>query len=99
DVALLQRYDELVRGDYCQPHCGQCLDSCPEKLAINDILRYRMYFKDYGWEKEGMRLYAKLERNAALCARCPAPCANVCPTDVPIRATMLDAHRVLSFPA
>ena len=45
--------------------------SCPEQLAINDILRYRMYFKDYGWEKEGMRLYAKLERNASRCADLP----------------------------
>jgi len=99
DVALLRRYDELVRGDYCQPHCGACLDSCPEQLAINDVLRYRMYFKDYGWEKEGMRLYAKLERDASRCVACPAPCANRCPTDVPIRAAMLDAHRVLSLTA
>ena len=27
DVALLDRYDELTAGDYCQPHCGLCLDS------------------------------------------------------------------------
>jgi len=98
DVALLQRYDELIAGDYCQPHCGQCLDSCVYQLPINDVLRYRMYFKDYGWEKEGMRLYAKVDRNASRCVSCPAPCTNTCPTDVSIRTTMLDAHRVLSFP-
>ena len=99
DVALLERYDQLTRGDYCQPHCGICLSSCPEELAINDVLRYRMYFRDYGWEKEGMRLYAKLDRNASRCARCPAPCTDTCPIGVPIRDKMMDAHRLLSFPA
>jgi predicted aldo/keto reductase-like oxidoreductase len=97
DVALLQRYDQLIAGDYCQPHCGACLDSCTYSLPINDILRYRMYFKDYGWEKEGMRLYAKLERNAAPCVHCAAPCAGSCPLGVPIREKMMDAHFRLRF--
>ena len=98
DVALLERYDELTAGDYCQPHCGACLDSCAYQLPINDVLRYRMYFKDYGREKEGMRLYAKLTQNAAACVGCAAPCANTCPIGVPIQEKMLDAHQVLSFP-
>lgn len=97
DVAMLDRYDELTRGDYCQPHCGRCLDSCEYSLPINDVLRYRMYFKDYGWEKEGMRHYAKLDRNASLCAGCHAPCAGRCPIGVPIREKMMDADRVLRF--
>ena len=96
DVALLCRYDQLIAGDYCQPHCGVCLDSCPYGLPINDVLRYRMYVKDYGWEGEGLRRYAKLERDAAACVGCAAPCADVCPIDVPIQEKMLDAQRVLS---
>ncbi len=99
DVALLDRYDELTQGDYCQPHCGLCLDSCDRDLAINDILRYRMYFKDYGREKEGMRLYAKLDNNASQCVTCTAPCTNQCPIGVPIREKMLDAHQNLSLRA
>jgi hypothetical protein len=95
DVALLERYDQLIAGDYCQPHCGQCLDSCPVALPINDILRYRMYAKDYGWAAEGVRHYAALERHAAACVTCPAPCTSTCPIGVPIRTKMLDAHRVL----
>jgi len=97
DLALLQRYDELTAGDYCEPHCGVCLDKCPFDVAINDIMRYRMYFKDYGWEKHGMQEYAKLEQKASLCIDCAAPCANTCPIGVPIQEKMLDAHRVLSF--
>jgi predicted aldo/keto reductase-like oxidoreductase len=65
-------------------------------LAINDILRYRMYHKDYHWESEGRRLYAKLERNASLCVECSAPCAGSCPIGVPIKEKMIDAHRWLA---
>jgi aryl-alcohol dehydrogenase-like predicted oxidoreductase len=96
DVALLEQYDRLTAGDYCQPHCGQCLDSCAYDLPINDILRYRMYAKDYGWQQEGRRLYAKLQQNAAACVGCAAPCANTCPIGVPIQEKMLDAHRILT---
>jgi predicted aldo/keto reductase-like oxidoreductase len=99
DQARLRTYDTLVAGDYCQPHCGLCLPSCPEDLAINDVLRYRMYAKDYGWEREGMRLYAGLERDAGTCVTCPAPCAGACPHGVPIRQAMLDAHSILRLPA
>lgn len=99
DVAILDRYDRLIAGDYCQPHCGVCLGTCPETLPINDILRYRMYFRDYGSEKEAMELYAKLERKATLCDGCAAPCEAVCPTQVRIHDNLLDAHRLLSFRA
>jgi uncharacterized protein len=92
DVAVLRRYDDLIAGDYCQPHCGACLASCPHGLPINDVLRYHMYVRDYGREKEGMRLYARLERNAAACTSCVAPCSGVCPGGVPIRERMLEAH-------
>jgi predicted aldo/keto reductase-like oxidoreductase len=95
DVARLERYDQLIAGDYCQPHCGKCLDSCPHDLPINDVLRYRMYAKDYDWAEEGTSRYAALEKNASLCVTCPAPCRSACPHGVPIRNTMLDAHRVL----
>ncbi len=95
DTARLERYDQLVKGDYCQPHCGACLDSCPHDLPINDVLRYRMYAKDYGWREEGTSRYAALSKDASLCVTCPAPCRSACPHGVPIRTTMLDAHRVL----
>jgi aryl-alcohol dehydrogenase-like predicted oxidoreductase len=99
DVAVLQRYDERIAGTYCHPHCGACLDACPERLAVNDILRYRRYFEDYGREREGMRLYAALERDARSCAGCPAPCESLCPVGIPIRERMLGADALLRLPA
>ena len=97
DAALLRRYDELIAGKHCFAHCGACLGSCPEGLPINDVLRHRMYFEDYGDQKEAMRLYAQLEKKADVCTGCSAPCAGVCPEGVAIRERTLGAHRILSF--
>jgi aryl-alcohol dehydrogenase-like predicted oxidoreductase len=97
DLAVLERYDERIARTYCQPHCGECLDACPERLAVNDVLRYRMYFEDYGREKEGMRLYAALDGKADRCLACPAPCESHCPLDIAIRDRMLGADRLLRF--
>jgi aryl-alcohol dehydrogenase-like predicted oxidoreductase len=97
DVAILEKYDDLIRGTHCAPHCGVCLASCPEQLPIHDVLRQRMYFEDYGWEKEGMRLYSKLEKNASLCASCSAPCLGSCPLEIRIQERMLGAHEMLTL--
>ncbi|MFI5215912.1 MAG: aldo/keto reductase [Candidatus Limnocylindria bacterium] len=97
DVAVLEKYDELIRGTHCAPHCGVCLDSCPEQLPIHDVLRHRMYFEDYGWEKEGMRLYSKLGKNASVCASCSAPCLGSCPLEIRIQERMSEAHELLTL--
>jgi predicted aldo/keto reductase-like oxidoreductase len=97
DLATLRKYDQQILGSYCAPHCGACLDSCPEGLPIHDVLRHRMYFEDYGWEKEAMRLYSKLETNAAVCAGCSAPCLGSCPVGIPIPERTREAHELLTL--
>ncbi len=97
DVSVLRSYDGLVAGTYCAPHCGRCLSSCPEERPIHDVLRYRMYFEDYGDEKEAMRLYSRLDRNASLCASCAAPCTGACPLGLPIQERMAGAHDLLTL--
>jgi aryl-alcohol dehydrogenase-like predicted oxidoreductase len=97
DVAILEKYDREIVGTYCAPHCGACLDSCPEGLPIHDVMRHRMYFEDYGWEKEGMRRYAQLEENASVCASCSAPCVGTCLVGIPIQERMAGAHRMLTL--
>jgi predicted aldo/keto reductase-like oxidoreductase len=97
DVAILEEYDRQILGSYCAPHCGKCLDRCPEGLPIDDVLRQRMYFEDYGRQKEAMRLYSALEKNAAVCASCSAPCLGSCPVGIPIQGRMIGAHELLTF--
>jgi len=97
DVSILEKYDRQILGSYCAPHCGACLDSCSEGLPVHDVLRHRMYFEDYGWEKEGIRLYSQLQKNAAVCESCSAPCLGACPIGVPIQERMIGAHRLLEL--
>jgi predicted aldo/keto reductase-like oxidoreductase len=95
DVAILRKYDEQILGSYCAPHCGACLASCPEGVPIHDVLRHRMYFEDYGWEKEGMRLYSQLQVDASACSGCAAPCLGSCPIGIPIAERTAEAHQLL----
>ncbi len=97
DAAVLERYDEQIAGKHCLPHCGDCLSACPVGLPIDDVLRYRMYFEDYGNEKHAMEMYAKLEQQADACIGCAAPCAGACPHGVPIQERMIGAHRMLTL--
>ncbi|MCL4686812.1 aldo/keto reductase [Myxococcota bacterium] len=97
DHAVLRHYDQQIAGSYCPPHCGACLDRCPEGLAIHDVLRYRMYFEDYRLEKRGLQFYARLGRNASLCAGCAAPCLGSCPVGIPIPQRMLESHDLLTL--
>ena len=62
-----------------------------------DVLRHRMYFEGFGAEKEAMRLYAKLDVQADVCAGCSAPCAAVCPDGIDIPRRTREAHRLLTF--
>ena len=97
DYAILEKYDQLIAGKHCYQHCGACLASCPEGLPIDDVLRFKMYFEDYGDEREAMRQYAKLDTKADVCTGCNAPCANACPFDVPIPEMTQKAHDLLTL--
>jgi uncharacterized protein len=97
DLAVLQRYDELVTRQYCRPGCGECLGSCPAGLPIDDVLRYSMYYEGYGSERVAMAKYGSLgaDRQASVCADCAAPCQSACPFEIPIRERMVRADRLL----
>ena len=97
DVAVLEKYDDMIAGTHCFASCGDCLDSCPESLPINDVLRHRMYFEDYGDEKEAMKLYAALDNQADKCVTCAAPCTGACPEGIDIKFRMVGAHERLTL--
>jgi hypothetical protein len=99
DVALLERYDQLIATDYCRPGCGECLDRCPSAVPVNDVFRYAMYFENYGRERDAMGMYAALAtaHNASRCLSCPAPCEPACPFALPIRQKLTRFHRMLTL--
>ena len=75
------------------------MSSCPSDVPIDDILRYAMYYENYGQQRVGMEEYAKLPlaRNASQCVDCRAPCESACPHEIPIQAKLLRADRMLRF--
>lgn len=99
EVELLEKYDRLVANDYCRPGCGACLSSCPSNLPIDDVLRYAMYYENYGQQRLAMEHYAQLTRihTTSQCAACAAPCEQACPFQLPIKEKLQRADRLLRF--
>ncbi|HER42870.1 MAG TPA: hypothetical protein ENO08_00225 [Candidatus Eisenbacteria bacterium] len=94
----LKGYGSLLDRDYCRPGCSGCMNACPYGVRIPDILRYRLYFNNYGREKYAMELYGKLPRarSAALCADCSGVCEISCPHGLAIRRKLISAHGELT---
>jgi predicted aldo/keto reductase-like oxidoreductase len=99
DEAILAALEREIGNVYCRPGCSDCYGSCPRNVPIWDILRYKMYFENYGDEKVAMTRYKRLpaSRTAEACIGCDAPCEKACTHDIPIRARLLEAHKQLCF--
>jgi uncharacterized protein len=95
---LLKGYGMHLDRDYCRPGCAGCLGACPHNVPIHDILRYRLYFHNYGEEKRAIALYKALPatRSAFRCSSCAAPCEATCPFNLAIRSKLLEAHGELT---
>ena len=96
---FLDHYGSLIKGNYCKIGCGDCLGSCPNNVAINDIMRYKMYFENYRSEKEGIVNYKELpvENRADTCKDCNASCRGACPAGVNIQSALIQAHEMLTI--
>ena len=97
DSKVIAEYQRQTKNQYCRVSCSECLSSCPENVAVNDILRYKMYFEDYRREKEAMRYYAELEENRKPlnCANCSGYCETACPYGLEVKKKLLDADMIL----
>ncbi|MDP2916040.1 MAG: aldo/keto reductase [Candidatus Aminicenantes bacterium] len=101
DRAALQTlalYREEVGDVYCRVSCRKCLSACPDNVAINDVLRYGLYYEHYGMERQAVDYYAELEseRKPLNCAGCAAPCQSACPYGLQVKSKLLRTHDILS---
>jgi predicted aldo/keto reductase-like oxidoreductase len=100
DQQVLNRYAERYGSEYCRTGCNACEARCPRGVEIATSMRYRMYFEDYGMEKQAMESYAALSGKASPCLDCSeAPCGAGCPYGLPVRDMLCEAHDLLSFAA
>jgi len=98
EIAMLRNYASQMYDKYCR-FCGTCEASCPHDVAVADVMRYAMYFKYYGREKDSMELYGELPTRcqAASCNGCPGSCDAACPFSRRVKDELVEAHRLLSF--
>ncbi|MEO5376768.1 MAG: aldo/keto reductase [Magnetococcus sp. DMHC-6] len=98
DQRALDRYAALHGQTYCRTGCGDCMNACPQGVDIANILRYQMYFEDYGDEKRAMQNYLALTHPATPCLDCQQPtCTAACDYGLPVAKKLQAAHRTLSF--
>jgi predicted aldo/keto reductase-like oxidoreductase len=99
DQRRLEILEAAATRSYCRPGCDGCYGSCPADLPIPDILRYKMYFENYGDQKYAMNLYRQLpaSQTAEICVNCSAPCNSSCRYELPVRERLLEAHRQLTL--
>ena len=97
DQALLQEYAVAVAGEYCRG-CGDiCQGACPSEVRIADILRYRMYHRNYGDREQAVARYNALSEEqqiATLCGECNL-CTQACPHDLQVVEQLFDARQLM----
>jgi Fe-S-cluster-containing dehydrogenase component len=65
-------------------------------VPVPEVLRTRMYDRDYGDRDLGREDYARLAPGAEACLACDgSPCAGACPFGLPIDQLTRDAARRL----
>ena len=98
DLKIIAEYKRQTDDYYCRVSCRECLSSCPNNVAINDILRFQMYFTDYRMELEASRYYNELAtfRKPLECGNCQGNCETACPHGLKVRKRLIQAHETLN---
>ena len=97
DLPLLNRYASLNGDSQCRPACNECANACPYGVPIADVMRTRMYARDYRDIRLARSEYAMLSGNAAACLSCDAkPCAGACPHGIATEVLLAPTHRMLA---
>ncbi|HLX04716.1 MAG TPA: aldo/keto reductase [Candidatus Binatus sp.] len=97
DLQLLNRYASLNGDSQCRPACNECANACPYGVPIADVMRTRMYARDYRDTRFARTEYSMLSSNAAACLTCDAkPCAGSCPHGIATDVLLAPTHRMLA---
>lgn len=96
EAASLVEYAALFSHEVCR-FCNACEAACPDDVRIADVLRFSMYFHEYGQEQRALDSYARLvaAERGAHCAHCAGHCESACGYDLPVRTLLLRARNAL----
>jgi len=98
DLQVIHKYRREADTTYCRVSCRDCLQACPYGVAVNDVLRYAMYYEHYGMQRDAMQYYADLGegQQPVRCADCHAPCQAACPHRLQVKERLLRSRALLA---
>ncbi|MBF0329998.1 MAG: aldo/keto reductase [Nitrospirae bacterium] len=98
DRRALNEYAMMFGKEYCRTGCNECESLCNRGVEIATIMRYQMYFNDYGMEKRAIESYASVKGKSAACSDCDNPaCISGCPYGLSVKNMLADAHDTLTI--
>ncbi len=99
ETAYLDFLSKEMGHLYCRPGCDGCFGKCPSDVPIARILRYKMYFENYGREKHAMEKYKAINttNNVSACMNCNAPCEDSCEFGLKVKDRLTEAHSQLTL--
>ena len=99
--AMTEQDHNMLKLLYAHNHgttcmlCADCATSCPEEIAIIDILRYERYALDYHDYAKAKAEYKTLTKNGTSCIAC-GECLPTCSNDINIVSKLKEVHNLLS---
>ncbi|MGI9589740.1 MAG: aldo/keto reductase [Myxococcota bacterium] len=96
DASLLRQYLARNGARYCRPSCSACESACPADVPVGEVLRARMYARDYDRLPMARATYATLGAGASACLGCSGPCLAACPHGLAVPDLTRATHELLA---
>lgn len=102
DLSLSQQEEKDLElamhepGMFCKG-CKTCLDQCPKKLPIPDLMRSYMYNYGYSYPAKAYKTVASLNVSDNPCQGCDE-CTVICPNGFKVREKVADIARIQTVP-
>jgi predicted aldo/keto reductase-like oxidoreductase len=98
DRGLLQRYAHETASGYCAGCTRICQTALATPVPVGDVMRYLMYYHDYGDRDRARTLFAELptETRSRLDRVDYSPAEERCPQRIAIGRLMREAGRILA---
>jgi predicted aldo/keto reductase-like oxidoreductase len=98
DLHLLDQYARETASNYCAGCSNICQTTLAEDIPVADVMRYLMYYENYGDQKRARSLYSKLSpATRKRLVNMDYSLAEIrCPQGIPIARAMKKAQKILT---
>jgi predicted aldo/keto reductase-like oxidoreductase len=98
DHRILNQYARETAGGYCAGCARLCESALAENIPVSDVMRYLMYYHNYGRRRQAIRQFNNLPaiHRRRLAAMDYSAAERICPQNIPIAACMQHAAETFS---